>query len=109
MPTTTTDLYRRGNSAGPRLSHVRIGKDVLVFQINGVDWVAAHSGGVSTFISPGAGANWWALDAGYSYPDEITIINDHGNHFSWEPSFDLPLSEFIRILEGVEPAFRKVL
>ena len=108
MASTTTDLYRRGNAAGPRLARVRVGKDIVPFRKNGVDWVAAHSGGVSTFSVRGPGKNWWHLPAGYDYPAEISVINDHGNHYNWEPSVDLPLSVFIEFLESVESGFRQV-
>lgn len=53
MLETTTDLYRRGNAASPRLDHVRVGKDILTFERDGVVSVTAHSGGVSTFARPG--------------------------------------------------------
>ncbi len=71
MPKTLTDLYRRGNASGPRMAHVRLGKDILTFQKNGDDWVAARSGGVSTFSVQGAGTNWWCLPAGFDYPGEL--------------------------------------
>jgi hypothetical protein len=108
MAKTTTDLYRRGNAAGPRLAHVRIGKDIDVFSQNGVDWVAAHSGGISTFATPGAGINWWLLLAGFDYPDELAVVNDHGDHFNWEPSADMPLADFLSLLASVETAFQKI-
>ena len=85
MPTTTTDLYRRGNAVSPRMWHVRVGKDIGVFQINGIEWVAANSGGVSTFSVQPPGPNWWLLPAGYVYPDELAVVNDHGDHYNWEP------------------------
>jgi hypothetical protein len=108
MPKTPTDLYRRGNASGPRMAHVRLGKDILTFQKNGDDWVAARSGGVSTFSVQGAGTNWWCLPAGFDYPDELYVVNDHGNHYNWEPRVDLPLADFVALLASVEPAFRKV-
>src|SRR5262245_27729457 len=108
MPKTTTDLYRRGNAAGPRMGRVRVGKDIVTYQKNGVDSVAARSGGVSTFSSQGAGHNWWMLPSGYDYPAELFVVNDHGNHYNWEPSVDMTLKDFVALLESVEPAFHKV-
>jgi hypothetical protein len=108
MPKTPADLYRRGNQTGPRLAHVRIGKDIVAFQINGIDWVAARSGGVSTFSRQGAGNNWWLLPAGFDYPDELLVVNDHGNHYNWEPRVDLTLADYIALLRTAEPALRKV-
>lgn len=108
MPRTTTDLFRRGNAVNPRMNHVRIGKDVEAFLRDGVDWAQAGSGGVSTFSSPGPGSPWWVLPAEFEYPDDLVVVNDHGNHFSWEPRFDMPLADFVAILESLESAFRKV-
>jgi hypothetical protein len=108
MGRTITDLYRRGNARSPRLAHVRVGKDVVTYFENGIETAGAHSGGTSTFSSPGSGPNWWLLPAGTEYPDEISVINDHGNHYNWEPNVDLPLSDFVALLAAVEPAFIKV-
>jgi hypothetical protein len=90
------------------MTHVRIGKDVLTRQIGGVDWVFAHSGGVSTFSSQGPGPNWWLLPAGFDYPVGLRVVNDHGNHHSWEADSDLALADYTALLAAVEPAFRKV-
>jgi hypothetical protein len=108
MPKTTTDLYRRGNAASPRLGRVRVGKDIVTYQKNGVDWVAARSGGVSTFSSQGPGRHWWLLPAGFDYPGELFVVNDHGDHYNWEPGVEMTLADFIALLESVEPAFTKV-
>src|SRR6266851_1885913 len=105
MAKTTTDLYRRGTVSGPRMTHVRIGKDLVTYERNGVDWVAARTGGVSTFSVIGPGRNWWLLPAGFDYPDELLVVNDHGDHYSWEPNVDLALADFIVLLASVEPAF----
>ncbi len=108
MPKTTSDLYRRGSASGPRMTHVRIGKDIVTFQRGGNDWVAPRSGGVSTFSVQGPGKNWWLLPAGSDYPDELFVVNDHGNHYNWEPNVDLTLANFIVLLASVQLAFRKV-
>ena len=108
MGRTTVDLYRRGNAGSPRLSHVRVGKDIMTTFENGIEIAGAHSGGVSTFSNSGAGSNWWLLPAGTEYPDEISVINDHGNHYNWEPNVDLPLSDYEVLLASVESAFIRV-
>lgn len=108
MARTTTDLYRRGNARSPRLSHVRPGKDTMTFFQNGVEMVRAHSGGVSSFSKCGPGPNWWVLPAGTEYPDEISVINDHADHYNWEPNVDMPLSDFVALLSTIEPAFTRV-
>lgn len=48
------------------------------------------------------------LSAGFDYPDELTVVNDHGNHFNWEPATDMPLASFVAMLATMEPSFRKV-
>ncbi len=108
MARTTTDLYRGGNTLGPRLTYIRVGKDLLTFFHKGIEFALAHSGGVSTFSRPGPGRNWWVLPAGSEYPDEISVINDHGDHYNWEPNVDLPLADFVALLAVVEPAFTKI-
>jgi len=108
MASTTTDLFRRGNASGPRMTHVRVGVDVTVYVANGVNWVLAGSGGISTFSEQGPGTNWWLLPAGFDYADELVVVNDHGNHFSWEPKADMTLADFVRRLALTEQGFRKV-
>ena len=90
------------------MAQVRVGKDIGVFESNGIDWVTAGSGGVSTFSVHGPGRNWWLLLAGFTYPDELAVVNDHGDHYNWEPNVDMTLAEFIALLESVEASFRKV-
>jgi len=102
MGTTPVDLYRRGNAMGPRMDYVRP-IDVTSFTRNGVEWVAARSGGISTFASstpPGRG-RIWRLPAGVLYSDELWLDNDHGNHWSWEPAQDMELTRYRALLAAV--------
>jgi hypothetical protein len=108
MPETTTDLYRRGSAASPRIDHVRVGKDIAPFQRDGMLWVAARSGGVSTFSRQGIGTHWWRLPRGYIYPATLAVVHDHGNHYNWEPSVEMPLAEYVAFLAEVHPHFIKV-
>jgi len=89
------------------MSNVRVGKDLVTYFQNGVELVHARSGGISTFSSLGPGRNWWVLAEGYEYPEEIEVINDHGNHYNWEPTVDLPLIDFVALLAKIETAFTK--
>jgi hypothetical protein len=109
MPETTTDLYRRGSASSPRLDHVRVGKDIEVFERDSVLWVRARSGGVSTFSRPAFGQHWWRLPQGYSYPDTLDVVNDHGHHYGWEPNVDMPLTEYVALLVAVHPHFIRVI
>jgi hypothetical protein len=90
------------------MDHIRIGKDISVYQYLGSTWVKAHSGGVSTFSRQGWGKNWWELESEYEYPDDLLVINDHGTHYSWEPNKDMPLSTYKNLLATVNQAFTKV-
>src|SRR4029453_15294359 len=84
MPETTTDLYRMGSASSPRMDHIRLGKDISPFEKDGVLWVVARSGGVSTFSMQGFGRNWGRLSQGDTYPYALSVVNDHGSHYSWE-------------------------
>jgi hypothetical protein len=108
MPETTTDLYRMGSTSSPRMDHVRLGKDIAPFEKDGVLWVAARSGGVSTFSMQGFRRNWWRLPQGYAYPDALSVVNDHGNHYSWEPRVEMPVADYVALLAAVNPHFMKV-
>lgn len=108
MPETTTDLYRRGSASSPRMDHVRVGKDIYSFESDGMLWVRARSGGVSTFSKQGFGQHWWRLPRGYIYPDILYVVNDHGNHYNGEPNVDMPLAEYVALLAAVHPHCLKV-
>lgn len=108
MAKTTSVLYRRGNASGPRMDHIRVGKDISTYEHNGETWVQARSGGISTFSKLGWGKNWWKLAEGYDYAEGLLVLNDYGSHYSWEPSQDMPLSTYKNLLEIVNQAFIKV-
>ena len=99
---------RRGSASSPRMDHVRVGQDITSFEREGVLWVAARSGGVSTFSSQGIGTHWWRLPRGYTYPDTPVVVNDHGNHYNWEPSADMPFAQYVTLLAAVHPHCIKV-
>ncbi|NJO81081.1 MAG: hypothetical protein HC827_22985 [Cyanobacteria bacterium RM1_2_2] len=50
-----------GNTASSRLENVRA-KDIEIYEDGNEMWVAANSGGISTFSIRGNGKNWWKLD-----------------------------------------------
>ena len=45
---------------------------------------------------------------GYTYPDALSVVNDHGNHYSWEPRVEMPLADYVALLAAVNPHFIKV-
>jgi hypothetical protein len=108
MPETMTELYRIGSATSSRIDHVRLGKDISPFEKDGVLWVAAKSGGVSTFSMQGFGRNRWRLPQGYAYPDTLYVMNDHGNHYSWERRAEMPVADYVALLAAVNPRFMKV-
>lgn len=73
-------------------------------------WVKANTGGVSTWDTPNAA--WrgptWRLPLGSQYPDELLPTNDAPGHWSWEPSRDMLLVEYVTALEAVNALFVKV-
>jgi len=72
-------LYRMGNATSPRLDRVCI-KDIEMYEDAGRIWVAANSGGISTFSVQGSGKNWWKLDQNTEIPNELRVVNDYGDH-----------------------------
>ena len=111
--TTTVPLYRLGNGSGPRLDAVRSTKtghakdDVIVFDKDGKHWVKTGSGGISTFSMAQRKKDEWVLDKGASYPETLKLVNDHGSHWSWEPSVDMPLADYKMALRAVGAHFKK--
>jgi hypothetical protein len=106
MGITPVDLYRRGNATSPRIDHIR-SIDVGRFTLSGVEWVVGRSGGISTFASspsPGRG-KIWRLPAGVPYSDELVLINDHGNHWSWEPAQNMELTRYRELLAALGRSF----
>jgi hypothetical protein len=105
MGTTTTGLYRRGNSTSPRMDHVRTGPngDLTVQNRNADDWVIGKSGGVSCFDytpTPGTGREW-TLVKGSTYSDDLYLRDDQNGHWSWEPAVDMKLEDFKNLLRRI--------
>ena len=107
MRTTPINLYRRGNAAFSRMDHVR-DKDIELYEKNDEIWVAANSGGISTFSVLGYGKNWWRLDEGTAIPNELRVVNDYGNHWLWEPAYSMPLEVYQAALRTVGELFYRV-
>jgi hypothetical protein len=104
---TPVDLYRMGNAISSRMENIRA-KDIDIYEAEGTMWVAANSGGISTFSIRGSGKNWWKLDLDAEIPNELRVVNDYGNHWLWEPSYSMPLAEYQRVLVSVGDLFYKV-
>ena len=100
------DLFRAGNAAGPRMDHVRPNRDIIVVQQNGMDWVAPLSGGISTREKPyWPFRGWWRIPQGRPFSDLLTVRNDHGDHWIWEPAMGMELAEYVRLLASLNAEF----
>lgn len=111
------DLFRMGNTAGPRLDNVRLGKDVLVetrIDEKGREFcVVLPGGGMSTFDgidSDIAKAKWWKIPAGTELPDTIKIVKDTRKklknnkfitHYSLRPAFEMTLETYVNALKDL--------
>lgn len=107
MRTTPIPLYRKGNANSPRMDNVRP-QDVETYDENNQVWVVANSGGISTFANQGTGKNWWKLDRGTTIPDELKLVNDYGNHWSWEPGYTMRMDEYKAALRLIGASLYKV-
>jgi hypothetical protein len=107
MHRTPTNLYRMGNAVSSRMDNIR-SKDIEIYEEGRELWVAANSGGISTFSVLGYGRNWWQLDAGFAIPSELRVVNDHGNHWLWEPAYSMPLEIYVIALKIVGNQFYKL-
>ncbi len=111
MGVTPLDLYRLGDAQGAALDNARIGVDVRVYDVNGVDWVIAENTGVSVRnvmqrLRRGSPSRWWLLPAGTQFPDVLSLFADHGNHLMFVPIRDMPYADYIDALAVVSLGFR---
>lgn len=104
MASTSVDLYRLGNAGGPRMDNVR-DKDVEKFDKEGVAWVKAQKGGISTFSVSSGKDKEWKAPAGASYPAKVYVYNDHGNHWSWAPNEDMKMTDFTGLMATCNALF----
>jgi hypothetical protein len=109
MAPTPRELFRAGNAGGARFDILRPG-EVLTVKMNGIDWVYGRSGGASTLESPlQLGGKWWRLPAGAMYDDTVLYLySDFGDHWSWEPTADMPLTIYVSALTDLNGRFVRV-
>jgi hypothetical protein len=109
MGVTPFDLYRIGDNAGAALDYIRVGTDVNIYVVNGIDWVIAENNGASvrsTMHRLGRpNSRWWRLAAQTQYSASLDLFNDHGNHWMFVPIRDMPLAEFLRALGVLNARF----
>lgn len=104
MGATTTDLFRLGNASNARMDNVR-DKDVTITEKDGEKWVKAKEGGISTFSVSSGKDKEWKAPAGATYPADVYVYNDRGNHWSWAPNKDMKLSDFTGLMATCNDLF----
>jgi hypothetical protein len=111
---TVKDLYRSGNTTSNRMGDVRPlvdegGKkkgDIEIVTREGVEWVVAGTGGVSTFTTPRPpSTKWWKLPAESEIPDQLEVTEDTSlpGHYLWEPKEDMTLAQYKELLTSTGP------
>jgi hypothetical protein len=70
-------------------------QDVESFEKNGEIWVVENSGGISTFANQGT-----------IIPDALSLVNDYGNHWAWEPA-TMKLDDYKAALQSLAAKFYK--
>lgn len=109
MANTPIELFRLGIKTTPRFNEFRPGEIATTIKPDEIEYVIAKQGaGASTLDAPmGLRGNWWwRLAAGTPYDDNVLKLwNDFGNHWSWEPIQDMPLSDYVAVLTEINGKF----
>ncbi|MFT3870933.1 MAG: hypothetical protein QM715_20965 [Nibricoccus sp.] len=97
------ELYRIGNSSGPRLSHIR-SSEIDTYDRNGVLMIRANNKGISLYDANGlkeAGLTGWAwkFAADTFVPMGLKVFNDAQGHFMMVPTLEMPLAKYKGLLE----------
>lgn len=108
------DLYRLGNSSGPRLTNVRRPKDIDTIEINGIFVVVSNGKGISLStkerLDSTQMSGWvWKIPRGTTVPVGLKLLNDRPGHYSICPLVNMPLDEFKGLLSKLAMKCQKVL
>lgn len=97
--------------------------DIETFQKDGVLWVNSASGGVSLFDiigNPSASWDYYKINAGTAIPLGLVITKDKTlkpknktnepapTHYSIRPHWDMPLKQFLMLLDDLVASFKRV-
>jgi hypothetical protein len=101
---TPVDLFRSGNATSARLDQIRTAgtsADVdTVIDPSGAVWVISNGKGAST--SDAADPEWrgrpWMLARGHAYSALLLVWNDEPDHWVWQPTHDMLLSDYVDAL-----------
>lgn len=110
--TIPVELFRKGNTAGPRLDNIRPSAVDVVEETmpNGETIRMVHPrGGISTFdgINRRLPGKWWRIPAGTAVPDSIRVVRDRRDpvsqltHYSLRPTRYMTLLEFVSGLQNL--------
>ncbi|MEX0731436.1 MAG: hypothetical protein WD057_11635 [Aquisalimonadaceae bacterium] len=97
------EVFRLGNSFGPRLSNVRP-RDINTIKLNGINVVIANGKGVSVFDKEGIMrapmAGWvWRFPPNTSLPFGLKLVKDKPHHFCIAPVQNMPVDKYKGLLE----------
>jgi hypothetical protein len=100
-------LYRLGNASSPLLTRVRPG-EIDTIPMNGVTMIIANGKGVSLYNKSGLDlaplSGWvWEIQANTAFPPGVKLIKDAQppGHYTLSPSRNMPVQEFVALLERV--------
>jgi hypothetical protein len=107
------DVFRLGNSEGPRLSHVR-SRDVDTMTMNGITVVIANGKGISVFdlegITQAPFEGWvWKLAATTPLPAGLKLVQDKPHHYCIAPIANMPIDKYKGLLEELALRAERVL
>lgn len=97
------EIFRLGNSVGPRLSNLRP-RDVQIVNINGIDIIIANGKGVSVFDKVGINESplrgWvWYFSQNTILPIGLKLVNDKDHHYCIAPIHNMPVDKYKGLLE----------
>jgi hypothetical protein len=96
------DVFRLGNSEGPRLAHVR-SRDVDTTSMNGITVVIANGKGISVFdlagITEAPFEGWvWKLSSRTPVPAGLKMVQDKPHHYCIAPVSNMPIAKYKGLL-----------
>jgi len=107
------DLFRLGNSSSARLSRVKP-SEITTVEINGIETIVANNNGVSLFSQEGLAESpltgWvWEVKRSTVFPQGLKLVKRGSKgHYMLVPTRNMPLSQYIGLLEQVAIHCKKV-
>ena len=120
-----TNLYRHGAKNSPQLHKLRTmpprtieeSFDIELYEKNNISYVSKNTGGISTFNqkNPRFGNFWWVIPKGTKIPQGLRISQDFNSkpgskptHYTIRPAIDMPLIEYIRLLDELSKSAERL-